>query len=679
MAAQKTATISDESIEELLIEIEDHVDKFTQSVKDPSIYEKIILYANDRYYNDEPVLFDDTYDILVDRLKELKPNSDVLKKVGADVKHDVQKIELPYHMGSMDKFKPKDKQKIDKWKNTYKGPYMVHNKLDGISGLFIVNKDGNTNLYTRGNGSVGSDITHIIRHIDIGGISNIKSHINKNNLERMVFRGELIMKKDTFYNVHAKMPTKSNKLPANPRNFVSGLVNSKNLNKSALKDVEFLFYEIIEPWNNVKEQYKLLDELGIKTAKHILVDPTTLDVDNLSGLLKIERDEYPFEIDGLIVSDTNSVDRNLDGNPEYSFAFKDLSEIVEAFVRDVIWDISKDGYMIPVVNIVPVRLAGVMVSKATAFNGKYIKDNNINIGTVIKITRSGEVIPHIVSIIKPSEEPLLPDTKYKWSKSRVDIINTDPKLYSMQLVKLLVFFVETLGIKQIGESTMKTLVDENIINDVHDLFTLDEKRDEIVALEGFKDKKTDKILQNINEGFAKMTLSDLMAASNVFGRGFGTRKLSKIMKLYPDIILESYKDKKKLIQKIDDIEGFDDITATQFVENLPNFNVFLDKVPVNIKKRMLLYTAEKSSTDKNGSLVGMKIVFTGFRNAGWQSILESNGAEVGDSASKNTTILVAKDPNSTSGKMEKARKWGLKIMSQNEFIKLMTSKGVELK
>jgi len=656
--------ISNKSLDELLELVEENIDKFIENIDDFTIYESIIKYANDKYYNEnENVLFDDTYDILIDKLKELHPKSDLLNQIGASVKQDTKKIILPYHMGSMDKIKSNEADKINKWKLLFKGPYMIHNKLDGISGLLIVNKNRSMQLYTRGNGTIGTDISNIIDYINIQYIDNIINYININNLDKIIFRGELIMQKSIFYTKYASMPSKNNKFPANPRNFVSGLVSAKLLNTNALSDVDFVFYEIVEPWTNIYEQYKTFDFINLNSAKHFIATNDKLNIENLIDTLHNERLNYQYEIDGLIISDTNDHIRNIEKNPDYSFAFKIPSDIVEAFVNNVIWDISKDGYMIPVVNIVPTKLSGVTISNVTAFNGKYIYSNNINIGTIIKITRSGEVIPYIVDVIKPSNTPLLPNTIYKWSKSGVDIINTDPSLFNEQLIKLLTYFIKTLNIKNIDNPTFKALVDNKIINNIYDIFTLRNKENDILKLDGFGEKKTKKILQNLLEGFNNMTLVELMAASNVFGRGFGIQKIKKIIDIYPDIILETKND-DELIKLIDNIEGFDYITSKQFVDNLQNFNVFLENIPKDIKNRMFEMTIHHNITNK---LINEKIAFSGFRNNEWKNILEKNGATVSDTLTKSTNILVVKYLDDNSIKIQNAKKWNIKILSINEF------------
>lgn len=163
--------------------------------------EKIIKMSSDSYYNLGISLIDDNkYDILLERLKEINPKSVLLKEIGAPVKG--KKVKLPYWMGSMDKITNSEKQ-INKWISKYNGDYVISNKLDGISCLLV--KDGNIKLYTRGNGSEGQNITHLLNMINI----------NTDKIEDgSALRGELIMTIKNF--------KKYSKLMSNARNMVGG-------------------------------------------------------------------------------------------------------------------------------------------------------------------------------------------------------------------------------------------------------------------------------------------------------------------------------------------------------------------------------------------------------------------------------------------------------------------------
>jgi NAD-dependent DNA ligase len=643
--------------------IENNINTFISEINNPTVLAVIINYAKDKYFNGESVISDIVYDKLIDKMTALDPSNKILSDVGYTI-DIINKVNLPYHMGSMNKFKPDRVTILDKWKEKFKGPYLISNKLDGVSAMLIVQKNGKMKLYTRGDGKIGSDISHLIQYLNIINSDNLITYINENNLNRIVLRGELIMPINIFY-------SKYKDISANPRNFVSGQINAKKINSTTLADINLVFYEIIEPLTNIDIQYSILTTVGLKYSPFELMTINKLTAQTLSTDLKNRKETSIYEIDGIVISDINKHELNEDGNPEYSIAFKETleSNIVDATVEYVEWNISKDGYLKPRVKITPINLSGVQITYVTAHNGKYVYDNKIGPGTIIKITRSGDVIPYIVKVDKPAKSPQMPPKnlgKWEWNDSGVDIILESDIIGKDQLIKILTYFTKYLNIKNIDESTFKSLVDANIIKNLFDIFYLD--KNEILKLDGFQEKKTNKILNEINSGFDRMHLVDLMIASNIFGHGIGERKIKKIMSVYPDILLHTYKPYIELIKMIDDIPGFDNITAKQFILNLDKFNEFLNKVPNKIKNRLLLDTIPKKKPKSKINLSGIKIVFTGFRNKEWADMITEYGGEIVNTVSKNTSLLICTDIDENSSKINKAKELNIKIVLKDDFL-----------
>src|SRR5579872_4298272 len=204
--------------------------------------EEIIKLCRDSYYNNSVSLLDDEiFDILVEKLTILNPESKILNYVGAPTKG--KKVKLPYWMGSMDKIKTEEAV-LNKWTGKYPGPYPVSNKLDGISCLLTKQNDV-INLFTRGNGSEGQNVTHLLKYINIDtdGLPEDKD---------VAVRGELIMTIENFKKYSKEM--------SNARNMVGGIVNSKpeSLNKTYARDVDFVAYEIIEPKYLPSKQFEVL-------------------------------------------------------------------------------------------------------------------------------------------------------------------------------------------------------------------------------------------------------------------------------------------------------------------------------------------------------------------------------------------------------------------------------------
>jgi len=611
---------------------------------------KLAKYAKDKYFNETPVISDSEYDLIIDKIKLLSPNNAFLKKVGSTTM-EKNKVKLPYYMGSMNKFKPTQENEINQWITKYKSPYYISDKLDGVSALYFINQDGYF-LYTRGDGKYGTDITLLLEYISCP--INIDPSFYDNGI---AIRGELIMKKSKFEKYKNDM--------ANARNMVSGIVNAKKIIKDRAEDIDFVAYEIIEPWMNFSNQFDLLKKLKFKTVFHQSTKEIT--VENLSKFLKNRKEKSEYEIDGIIISHDSPKKRSNNSNPDYSFAFKETLESNTALVKviDVLWNESKDGYLKPRLELEPTQLSGVTITHVTAFNAKYINDNNIGPGTIIKLVRSGDVIPHILEVVK-STKSKLPTSKWKWSESGVDIIIDDKS--DEGIISELIYFVKKLHMKYIDEGVLKKLVDNGITTFI-DIIQLEE--DDLVDIPGFKEKMIEKIIDQIDTAIENMTLLDLMVASNI-ARGLGEKKLGKIIN-DNNIITDFYnKDvtKKEVYDYVHNLEGFDDITTNLFVDNLPNFINLLKKLPEDLRDRLLKPIPK---TKKGNNLFkDMKVVFSGFRNKDWEKFIESEGGSVTTTVSNNTNILVAKQEDIDEGKnlkIVKAKQLGITIIEITKFAK----------
>jgi NAD-dependent DNA ligase len=554
----------------------------------------------------------------------------------------------------MDKIKPTS-DAIEKWLKKYKGPYVVSAKLDGISALYV-NTDEGPKLYTRGNGVYGQDISHLIPKL-------IKKNVT---VKEIAIRGEIIIDKNKFKEKYSEKF-------ANPRNFVAGIVNKKTVDLDILKDLDFVGYEVISPTMKPSEQMKYLDELHDKKN---ISQPVKYQVEQkisnekLSEILIDWRNNYKYEIDGLIVVNDEIYPRPKK-NPEYAFAFKMVisDQVAETKVVDVIWTPSKDGYLKPRVQIEPVNLGGVVVEYATGFNAKFIEDNKIGIGAIITIIRSGDVIPHIVSVIEPATKTKFPDVPYKWNNTHVDIIldNKDDDLIVRE--KNIVAFFKNLEVEGLGPGNVKKLM-ETGYDTVAKILAMN--IDNYLEVDGFKIKTAEKLYNGIKKKVDESSLVQIMAASNVFGRGFGEKSFNKIFEKYPNILVDE-ESKKDKVDKLLTIDGVAKITAEKFVEKIPEFLKFLSSAKLDYKLHEKLANDNQSDTDKkmDHELYGKKIVLTGFRDKELLNTLKKIGAEPSGSVSKNTFAVIVKDKDEDTGKADQERKLGIKIMTVDELEKIL--------
>jgi len=611
----------------------------------------IIKYTSDKYYNDQPIISDEIFDFLIDTIKEIDPENAILKKIGSKV-ISKNKVKLPYNMGSMDKLKQTDEKQLLKWITKYKKPYIYSDKLDGVSALLLY-QDNDFKLYTRGDGEEGSDISYLIKYIPTF------KNINKKKLvDGLAVRGELIMSINNFTKYQDKM--------ANARNMVSGLVNSKTIDKEIIKDVEFIAYELINPWiTNNEEQFKKLSKIGLKVVNYHILDDD-LNVNLLSDILLERKNSSEYEIDGIIISVNHLSDRVSSGNPEYAFAYKDSSLLSSAHVEvlNVQWNISKDGYIKPILNLVPTKLSGVTISNVTALHAKYVLENKLGPGAIIELIRSGDVIPKIQKVIKQADEAQMPPYNYVWTDTNVDIMTVDET--TDQKIKELTFFFKKLDIANINESTVKKMIDIGLDN-IPAIINI--TKSDLEQIQGFKEKMVDKIYQNITERLSTLTLLDIMIASNTFGHGIGERKLKKITEVYPNIIkLYTDNDTEDIINMIKEIEGFDTITAEHFTTGLDRFIDLYNKLNSNMRKQLMKSIKIKKVI--GNKFADKSILFSGFRNKEWEKIITDNGGKISSAISSKTSLLVTTKEDlieNKNSKIIKANQLNIPIITKEQF------------
>lgn len=602
--------------------------------------EPIIELCNDAYYNTTKSLLPDyIFDMLVEKLRLLAPNSPVLDKIGSTIVG--KKTKLPYFLGSMNKIKS-DEDILNKWFSKFAGPYVISDKLDGVSCL-LVKKKSNIKLYTRGDGTTGKDISHLVDYINIPAITT----------ETIVVRGELIITKKNF--------KKYQKVMSNARSMVIGLVNRKpdEINEQELKVLDFVAYEVIEPYKIPEEQFKLLEKTNLLVANHDIYD--TLNHDILNGILEERKKQSDYEIDGLIVTDNNEHPRNTSGNPEYSFAYKGISEVADVKVVSIIWTPGKDGHIIPRIRFEMTRLSQANLTYTSGFHANFIESNKIGPGAIITIVRSGEVIPYILHVVKPAKKPGLPKKMdYVWDQNHVHIILKDPSKNKSVIIKRITKFLHDIGVENVSEGIVTRLVEQGY-NTIPKVISLTEEQ--VLEIPGFQITSASKLISSIKNKMNNVDTLKLMVASNCFSRGFGTRKIKKILDNYPKIHSDyDPDDYDEWKEKIVELEGFNTKTAEQFLDNLPAFINFYKTIDGLYKIKN--YTKTKTVDTKFN---GMKIVFTGFRNAAWQQKIETSGGKVSGSVSSKTTLVVYKLGEENSSKYIKASKLGITLMEMTAF------------
>jgi len=589
------------------------------------------------HLNKTPIMTDNEYDIIKEFAEGKYGKNPYFMEIGTVVEKN--KVQLPYAMASMDKIKP-DTGALGSWKSKFSGPYVLSCKLDGVSGMYST-EGGSFKLYTRGNGKVGQDITQLIPYL----------HLPKK--KGIVVRGEFIMPKEVF---DSKYKTSF----ANPRNLVAGIINRIGVDKEKIGDIHFVAYEVIQPELKPSMQLKMLKESGFETVLYKEVDDLTNEL--LSEHLQEWRKAYPYEIDGVIVTDDKVFPRKTSGNPDHSFAFKMVlsDQIAEAKVVNVIWTPSKDGYLKPRVQIEPIQLGGVTIEYATGFNADFIQKNKIGVGALIQIIRSGDVIPYIRGITVPATEPMMPNVPYVWNSTHIDIMLEDAGSDSTVKEKNITGFFRGIGVDGLSSGNVARIIAAGFDSV---LAILKMSVEDFKTVEGFKDKLANKIHSGIQEKIMTASIVTLMSASNLFGRGFSDKKLELILEEYPDVLTSSESDAVKIL-KVASIKGMATKTAEAFVKNIPAFKQFLQECHCGLEEKLVTNTLINVSHP----LYKKSVVLTGTRDKTLMETLKSVGVSLGSSVSKNTFAVIAPSLDEDTGKAEDARRLGVPLYTPTSFM-----------
>lgn len=584
-------------------------------------------------------------------------------------------VKSPYWMGSMDKMLHGDGG-VASWAKKFAGPYLVTAKMDGMSALLFTDKaTGKRQLITRGRTLTSSQ-----------DISNLLSYLTLPDTDPSgadAIRGELIIKKSVF-------EEKYKERYRNGRNAVAGITRhfatNDKIDKSYLdiaRDLDFVTYELITHGSSKlpkeSEQLARLSDAGFQVVENLELSESELTEDTLSDIYDAFLEDIDYEIDGLVIYSDHQYQRNKSGNPEYARAYKKPLErqIGKTVVRKVEWNLTRYKYFKPLIYIDPIDVDGVTISKVTGHNAKYLFDNKIGRGAVLKVIRSGGVIPKVHEVISHGEPVEYPTLPYRWNDTHVDLLLNEEADHETTVsrgveVKKLAYFLSSIDAKGVGEATVGKIYDLGFTT-IDSLLRL-----KVSDLKSLGAKTAENTVKSIQGALKDLTLPVLMTASGAFGRGIGSRKFAKILERYPDLLgSEAILTGKtaEIIDMISKVEGFAKTTAKVVADGMPKFLEMFTKIPEDISMQVM-YTTEESdrSTTKAEAdaavspLYGQNICFTGFRDKELQKKIENSGGKVQTAVSGTTNILVIKDSSYSNKKTESAAARGIPVLTREQFM-----------
>lgn len=614
-------------------------------------FENLLRLLGNAYHNDQALISDEKYDELVD-IYEAKYGP--YSVVGAEPTG--AKVELPYYLGSLRKLK--EEEELMLWLRQHPGPYIIEDKIDGLTLLLVsktVNGRRQTSLYTRGGGYRGLDVSHLLQYIPFPPIT-----------EDISVRGEVVLTKEAFARVGAGFK--------NARNLVSGIVNAKkSFNPTIARTMSFYAYRILNKNNTPEQDVMELMSMGFSVPFPSVASILTKKI--LENHYEQRKQAAPYEMDGLVIYQNIAAEYPVGETPKHVVAFKTGSETAITTVTRVEWNASKDFLLKPIVHYEPIVLSGAELSKASGYNARFILSNGIGPGAQILITRSGDVIPKILSVITPATEIPWPDPtvfgEYRWNENQVELVTTE--LTSDVLERKLKHFIDTLDIKNMGPGRIKLLVNAGI-RDIAALLAVTPQQ--LTTIQGIGAGISNSFYTDLHTKITNVPLAKIMDASGIFP-GIGEKRFEMIIAAYPNFLDMAYDDPTEIAERIRQVKGFKslaDVIAGRmrdFADWLKAHPSILVAAPGMISPRFVPSGATTptsgATTPVTQNLTGVTVVFSGFRDKAMEDEIKARGGRVTTSVSRNTSFVVMRDIADKKGKALEAEQRGVPLITREEF------------
>lgn len=614
--------------------------------------EKKLIEYKIAYYTGNPIASDAEYDILEDELRKLNPNSPVLKQIGTPVlQSEFKKVRHNIPMGSLDKVMSVE-DSIDFLKKV--GSIVISHKMDGGSLELIYESGKLIQASTRGDGDYGEDVTENAKMIrDIPQI--LVKPLN------VTIRGEVYMKKSIF-----NILVKNGLDGKNPRNLGNGSIKQLDTKVTRDRNLSFLAFDCISdrPFKDEITKYSFLDFLKIPHVKPELIMSEKQLIDYIERMAKI-RPSLDFEIDGLVmVANDMSVQKNLGylhKTPRFGKAYKFPADEVQTTIEEIEWNVGQTGKVTPRIRIKSVDIGGTTVTFATGHNLKNIKKLGIVPGCKILIKRAGDVIPYITKVIDNGGAPVIPDVCPVCGQRLIEdetflvCENIDCPEQKFRKIQT---GIKALDIEEIGPGVLENFVNNGLIKDLSDIFTLDFHK--VSSLERMGEKSANKILGNIK---SKMEIPLAKFINALCINGIGTEASIEIAKKCKT--LDSFLNIKSF-----NYHGFGPKKEKAILDGIQLNLPLINKI-ISINGIKVLDHEEKKIS---GKLNNFSFCFTGALNTMKRHEAEQMVKDYGgtiSSVNKTLTYLVTNDTSSGSDKNEKARKFGTKIISEDDFLNMI--------
>lgn len=645
-------------------------------------------YSYEYYTLGNSSISDDTYDKLYDELISLEKDTNLIlsnsptQNVGNEILSELIKTKHEYPMLSLNKVKEKDIKDLVKFNKKSKTIAML--KLDGLTVALTYDDGILVKGETRGNGIEGEDITHNIKHF-----SNIPLKIPYKG--HLVVIGEAIIDYDNFNRINSCLEDK-NKYK-NPRNLVSGTIRQLDSNICKMRKPKFISY-ICHGNKNLEsklQQLVFLNSLGFEVVKYFnIVESTENSLKHTIDGLKEISEELKYPIDGIVFmyNDIKYGESlgNTSHHPLHSIAYKFTEDVELSTLNEVIWQIGRTGQLTPVALFNTVELCGTTVRKASLHNISIIKGLQLGIGDEIAVIKANEIIPQIQDNLTKSNTLEIPKicpncgspTKISISKDNKEVLMcTNTKC---SLIQELDHYAsrDAMNIVGLSKETIRKFVELGYLNCIEDIYNLNEYRNEITKLKGFGVKSFNKLINNIEKS-KNTTLDRFIYALGIPNVGKSTAKdMVEFVNEYPpfndnqtntDVIPLIHSNLWKNMNDCGEVTANNIFNYFKDENNLKQYNNLKNILNIDDGsiKEIKTYVKDNPLKDKHIYPTG-KFKLT---KSELKIKLNELGAIVESGYKKSLDYLICGGDTSKSGKVDKAKKDGIKLMTEEELMNIL--------
>ncbi len=659
-------------------------------------YEKLIKdieIFNHHYYNlDESLITDQEYDELLKRLEilekefpELKLKNSPTEIIGGKssdkfkkVKHKKSMLSLSntYSMEDLKAFDQRVKKEVGS-----NVEYVLELKLDGLSISLIYEKGRLIQAITRGDGSVGEDVTENV--IQISSIPKIlKDEID------LEIRGEIVLPLKEFERINREREENGETVFANPRNAASGTI--RQLDNTIVKDRNldcYLYYLVDSEKYGLKTQLESIEyikKLGFKTTGVFIKSDKIEDLEKEIEYWDNNRKKLEYETDGLVIKVNEYNLHSLLGytakSPRWAIAYKFKAEQKETKMLDISFQVGRTGVITPVAELEPVHISGSILKRASLHNIDEIKRLGLKIGDIVIVEKAAEIIPQVVKVLVEKRTGVEKDIEIieKCPSCGNDVIKEEGQVALKcknsncieKLKRKIEYFVsrDALNIQGLGNKIVDRFVDLGYIKSITDVFKLENYKEELIKLKKMGAKSVEKLLNNIEE------------AKNIsFEKLFYSLGIEYVGKTTSKLVVSHFGNIENIINS--DLEEFTLIEGVGDKVSLSIYNYFRDDENISlineIKNIGFNLSFEKEQILSNEFITNKKFLATGkFENYSREEIkeiIEKNGGIYLSGVSKNLDYLIIGEKSGS--KLKKAEQLGIKIITEEEFLKLSNLKG----